>query len=173
MKASEIGTINCGVAQTLAVIGDRWTMMILRNAFYGMRTFEAFQDHLDISTSVLSDRLNRLIKEGVMVRVPSSQDGRSTHYRLTEKGIDLYPVMVALKGWGEKHSPNPKGKRLILVERGTGTPIKGVAVLTEDGREVTARQVTPLPGPAIDPDLKPLVDQRLKSHEDRLKAGSS
>ena len=168
MKASEIGSINCGVAQTLSVIGDRWTMMILRNAFYGMKSFEAFQDHLGISTSVLSDRLNRLIQDGVLVKEASVHDRRSTVYRLTEKGIDLYPVMVALKGWGEKHHPNPKGKRLILVEKTTGTPIQGAAVLTEDGRAVSARDVTPLPGPAIDPDLKPLVEGRAQQIQETL-----
>jgi DNA-binding HxlR family transcriptional regulator len=172
VKASDIGKINCGVAQTLAVIGDRWTMMILRNAFYGMKSFEAFQDHLDISTSVLSDRLNRLIENGVLVKVPSAKDGRASLYRLTEKGLDLYPVMVALKSWGETHHPNPKGKRLILQERGTKIPIDGVAVLTEDGRKVTARDVTPLPGPAIDPHLKPLVEHRAGINQDKTEDAS-
>jgi len=157
-KRPAYGDTDCSVARTLAVIGDRWTMLILRNALHGMRTFDAFQEHLDISPSVLSDRLSTLTKAGVFDRRQSASDGRSFEYRLTEKGLDLYPVIVALMDWGDKWEPSEKGERLRLIERATGKKIRGAIVLSQDGKALRPQDVTPLLGPAAADDVRQLVE---------------
>ncbi|MCR9130848.1 MAG: helix-turn-helix transcriptional regulator [Alphaproteobacteria bacterium] len=156
------GLTGCGVAETLKVIGDRWSLLILRNAFHGVRRFDAFQEQLSISTSVLSDRLARLVREGVLERRPAPDDGRAAEYRLTEAGLDLYPVLISLNQWGDRWRPDPAGERLRLIERATGQPIRGAAVLSEAGAPLTARDVAPEAGPALAPDLAELVETHRK-----------
>lgn len=131
--------------------------MILRNAFHGMKSFDAFRDHLEISESVLSARLAKLVKAGVFDRIQSEQDKRQFQYRLTEKGLDLYPVFVALMDWGDKWEPDPNGTRLALIERASGEPILGARVLSQSGTALSAKQVTPLPGPAADDKTQKLA----------------
>ena len=109
--------IDCSVAQTLSVIGEWWTLMILRNAFHGMRTFDAFREHLGISTSVLSDRLKTLTDAGIFRKAQSPTDGRSFEYRLTAKGMDLYPILVGMVQWGEKHMPSRRGSAGLSFRR--------------------------------------------------------
>jgi len=152
--------MNCAVARTLGVVGDWWTLLILRNAFHGMRTFDAFQSNLGISSSVLSDRLRRLTDAGVLRRRPSAEDGRSVEYRLTRCGLDLYPVIVAMMDWGEKWAPDPRGRRLDLVETATGRPVAGVAVLSADGKPLEPWEIRPEAGPAADTGTSDLLRTR-------------
>lgn len=158
MPNVSLAGMNCAVARTLEVVGDWWTLLILRNAFHGMRTFDAFRQQLGISTSVLSARLKTLTEAGVLERRRSAADGRSYEYRLTECGHDIYPVIVALMDWGEKWSPDPRGRRLDLVEKATGQPIAGIAVLSSDGRPLAPRDIRPVPGPAADATTRALVE---------------
>lgn len=156
------GLTGCGVAETLKVIGDRWSLLILRNAFHGVRRFDAFQDQLSISSSVLSDRLARLVREGVLERRPAPEDGRAVEYRLTEAGLELYPVLIALNQWGDRWRPDPAGERLRLTERASGRPIRGAVVLSDDGVPLTARHVVPEAGPALADDLAEIVETHRK-----------
>lgn len=138
---------DCGVALALNVVGEWRALLVLRNLFNGMRTFDALQTHLGISTSVLAARLKTLTEAGVIEKRPRPEDGRSHEYWLTEKGLDLYPVLVALHHWGEKWAPNGRGARMTLVERATGLPVRPMAVTAQDGRPLGPRDVTPVPGP--------------------------
>lgn len=165
MKREELAACGCGVAQTLAVIGERWTLLILRDAFHGVRRFDQFQAQLAISSSVLADRLARLVEAGVLVRTRAGDDRRAVEYRLTERGLDLYPVLIALNQWGDKWRPDPAGERLILNEAATGEPIAGAHVLSADGRILSARDVIPEAGPGLADDLAALV----QTHAARLK----
>lgn len=158
MPRNSFEHIDCSIAQTLDVIGDRWTLLVIRNAFHGMRTFDALQDHLGLSSSVLADRLKKLTDSGVLERRSSPEDGRSVEYRLTDKGFDLYPLLVAIMDWGEKHIPNGRGARIKRHEKSTGKPIKRVAVLSQDGRQLKARDVEVRPGPGADRKIRMLVE---------------
>ncbi|MEC9345554.1 MAG: helix-turn-helix domain-containing protein [Pseudomonadota bacterium] len=152
--------MNCAVARTLEVVGDWWTLLILRNAFHGMRTFDAFQQQLGISSSVLSSRLKTLTEAGVLERRRSRDDRRSFEYRLTDCGLDLYPVLISLMEWGERWAADPRGRRLDLIEKATGQPVAGVAVLSADGRPLSARDVRPEAGPASDDQTRDLLSLR-------------
>ena len=102
MKWQDTAEMPCPVARTLAVIGDRWTFLIVRNAFMGMRRFEDFQRSLGITRHVLAGRLGRLVEQGVLSRQPYQQKPVRHEYRLTDKGKDLYPVLLALTSWGDR-----------------------------------------------------------------------
>ncbi|MFN3579698.1 MAG: winged helix-turn-helix transcriptional regulator [Pseudomonas sp.] len=147
----------CSVTKALDIVGDWWALMILRNAFHGMRTFDAFQRQLGVSTSVLSARLKTMTAAGVLKKVPSTLDGRSFEYRLTPCGHDLYPVLVALMQWGEKWRPDQRGTRMLLLEKATGQPIKGVEVLSASGQPLKPWEVQPVPGPAADQRVRDLI----------------
>lgn len=148
---------DCSVTKALDIIGDWWALLILRNAFHGMRTFDALQKQLGISTSVLSSRLKTMTEAGVLQKVVSKADGRSFEYRLTASGHDLYPVLVALMQWGEKWRPSAKGQRLMLIEKASGLPVQGVAVLAADGRPLKPWEVAPVPGPGADDRVRELI----------------
>ncbi|MBQ0742921.1 MAG: helix-turn-helix transcriptional regulator [Pseudomonas sp.] len=148
---------DCSVTKALDIIGDWWALLILRNAFHGMRTFDALQKQLGISTSVLSSRLKTMTEAGVLKKVPATGDGRSFEYRLTPSGHDLYPVLVALMQWGEKWRPNEKGQRLLLLEKATGLPVQGVEVLSAAGLPLKPWDVVPVAGPGADERVRELI----------------
>ena len=160
MSRSSLSGVDCGVAQALDIIGEWWTLLILRNAFHGVRTFDVFQEHLGISSSVLSARLKTLCEADVLEKRPSSHDGRSFEYRLTERGLELYPVLAGLVLWGEKWFPNGRGPRTELLDKRTGEPIAGVFALGQDGQRLGPRDVTPVAGPGADEPMRALIAHR-------------
>ncbi len=159
MKYKSLAHMNCALAQALEVVGERWTLMILRDAFFGARRFSQFQKHLGISKNILSTRLNRLVEDGIMTRHPAP-DGAHQEYLLTERGMDLQPVMLALMHWGEKHKPNPNGSRLIFVERESGEPIQPVSAMSRDGRRLSGRQIKATAGPGLDETSRRQLERR-------------
>jgi DNA-binding HxlR family transcriptional regulator len=104
MRAVEIAEQRCSIARPAALLGDRWTLVILRQAFNGVKRFEDFQESLGISRSLLSERLGRLVEAGVLRREPYKDSVRTRdRYRLTQMGLDLYPVLMALRQWGDRY----------------------------------------------------------------------
>jgi DNA-binding HxlR family transcriptional regulator len=145
MKLKSFEDMNCSLALTLDVIGERWTLLILREAFFGTKRFEAFQTSLGIARNILSARLNRLVSEGILEKRPV-EAGRA-EYVLTAKGFELQPVLLSMTHWGDRHKPHTKGKRIVFVERATGQPIAPMAVRSADGRVLGARDIRATPGP--------------------------
>ena len=136
----------CSVAGTLAVVGEKWSLLVLREAFFGVRRFADFQRVLGAPRAVLTDRLATLVAEGILRRVPYQAEGeRQRHeYRLTEKGIDLYPTLVALMQWGDKHLAGGGGGPVRLEHRGCGAAVH-LALVCEHGHEVGgAREIRPV-----------------------------
>lgn len=112
----------CPVASTLEVVGERWTLLILRDVFMGIRRFEALQRDLGVARNVLQARLERLVEEGILVKRPYQERPLRCEYRLTEKGADLWPVLVALLKWGDRYGL--QGERpIVLQHRGCGGEI--------------------------------------------------
>jgi DNA-binding HxlR family transcriptional regulator len=125
----------CGLTRALEVMGERWSFLILRAAFNGLVHFEEFSSELGIARNILSNRLARLVEHGVMQRIPSKEDRRKVEYRLTEKGTDLLPVMIALRQWGERHIENINPD-LHLVDIRDGQPIAPIGIHAQDGRRL-------------------------------------
>lgn len=162
MANNSLDDVNCAVAQSLSVIGEWWSLMILRDAFHGVKTFEGFQGDLGISTSVLSRRLQTLTNAGIFERKKSAVDKRSWEYHLSELGLELYPILIGLLQWGEKYAPGEGGERLRLLEKSTGKPIRGAVVLSADGQALGPRDVRFEPGPGADQSLSELIANRAK-----------
>ena len=139
----------CSVARTLSVIGDRWTLMILRDCFVGLRRFEQFEESLGITRHVLADRLKKLVEEGVLKKVPYGEAPVREEYRLTERGFDLYPVMLSIVQWGDKHMADERGAPIIRRHKKHGHILQGKMVCSETGEELDARDVTVEIGPGF------------------------
>lgn len=149
MRWREIGETTCSVARTLSVIGDRWTLLILREAFLRTRRFDDFQAHLGLTRHVLTDRLNTLVDEGVFERVRYQDRPSRFEYRLTEKGLDLYPIVVGLTRWGDRWMAGEDGAPVELVHRDCGHTMLPELGCPECGGPVNARNVETRPGPAL------------------------
>ena len=127
--------IGCGLPLALEVMGERWSFMILRAAFNGLRHFEEFSKELGIARNILSSRLAKLVENGVLARTPCDHDRRKVEYVLTDKGLDLLPALLALRQWGEKYAPDMRSD-LILVDCRDGRPVREIAIRAEDGRDL-------------------------------------
>lgn len=130
----------CGLPEALNVMGERWSFMILRASFNGVHHFEEFLSELGIARNILSNRLARQVEHGILDRQPCPDDRRRIEYRLTEKGMDLLPAMLALRQWGQKYGvevvENP-----VLVDEQDRLPIGPVSMLAHDGRILSAEDL--------------------------------
>jgi DNA-binding HxlR family transcriptional regulator len=132
---------SCSVARTLEVVGEWWSMMIIREAFLGTKRFEDFQRYLGVSRNVLSARLAKLVAHGVLTKTPVSETSKRLQYRLTLKGRELWPVVIALMQWGDRHLPRADAPPLELFDRLDGSPVDAVVVRSEKGRRLEASDV--------------------------------
>ncbi len=136
----------CSVAGTLAVVGEKWSLLVLREAFFGVRRFADFQRVLGAPRAVLTDRLATLVDEGILRRVPYQAEGeRQRHeYRLTQKGIDLYPTLVALMQWGDRYLTDGDVP-VELEHKDCGSRVH-LGLVCDAGHELSgAREVRPVP----------------------------
>jgi DNA-binding HxlR family transcriptional regulator len=133
MKAT---SAQCGISATLEVVGERWSFLILRGAFNGLRHFEEFQSTLGIARNILSNRLGRLVEHEILMRQADPSDRRKIVYRLSEKGRALLPVLIAMRQWGERWvSGMPSNP--VLVDRRHRLPVEQIAVRAADGRRLS------------------------------------
>ncbi len=139
--------LNCSIADTLDLIGEGWTILILREAFFGSRRFEDFQKHLGIARNILTTRLQKLVDGGVLERKPIKEGAKRHEYRLTPMGRDLYPVLIALTQWGDRWLRSTRGAPVKFIERSTGEEIADVTICSKDGREIEARDLAMIAGP--------------------------
>jgi DNA-binding HxlR family transcriptional regulator len=142
-------TANCAIGAAVGIIGERQTFLVLREAFNGVRRFDDMQRRTAMPRQVLSDRLARLVDEGLLRKVPYRDSGQRARneYRLTEKGLDLYPVLVALMAWGDQYAVGPEGPAVELRHRDCGEPVE-LRLSCAAGHDVrSAREITPEPGP--------------------------
>jgi DNA-binding HxlR family transcriptional regulator len=140
---------NCAIGAAVAIIGERSTFLVLREAFNGVRRFDDMQRRTAMPRQVLSDRLARLVREDLLRKVPYRDSGQRSRYeyRLTSKGLDLYPVLVALMQWGDQHAVGPAGPQVLLHHRECGEPVR-LQLSCQAGHILeSARDITPVPGP--------------------------
>ncbi len=144
----ETSTENCTVQRTLDLIGEKWSMLVLRDAMNGVRRFDDFRRHVGLSEAVLADRLRKLVAAGILETVPYREPGHRTRheYRLTRKGWDLWPVMIALKQWGDRYTADPEGAPLEVRHRDCGEQVEAVVICSGDHGPLVPRQAYTRPG---------------------------
>ncbi|WP_314173867.1 winged helix-turn-helix transcriptional regulator [Streptomyces winkii] len=149
MEWLEASTENCPVQISLGVVGEKWTLLILRDACNGVRRFDDFRRHIGLSEAILSNRLRKLTAAGILKTVPYQEPGSRSRneYRVTRKGWDLWPVLVALKQWGEAYGDDSSGPVLDLRHDECGAPVRVVVGCTEGHTDLAPSEATARPGP--------------------------
>lgn len=137
------------VARTLEVVGERWTLLILREAFFGVRRYGQLARNLNVPRPTLSSRLRTLVEGGLLEKVAYATEPDRYEYRLTDAGLDLFPAIVALMRWGDRHRPHPHGPPIVLHHRTCGSVADPRLVCAHCGEEINARNVTPEAGPGF------------------------
>ncbi|HEY2282544.1 MAG TPA: helix-turn-helix domain-containing protein [Solirubrobacteraceae bacterium] len=154
MLGSDYGNQNCSIARTLELVGERWTFLVLRDVFLGVRRFDALQRDLGVARNVLSARLDRLVGEEVLMKVPYSERPLRYEYRLTDKGLDLWPAIVELLQWGDRYAA-PEGPPVVIRHRGCGGELGERRMCVRCGEPLGARDVRAEPGPGATRELAP------------------
>ena len=152
----------CSIAGALEVVGERWSLLIVRDVFLGLRRFDEIQADLGIARNVLHTRLRRLLDHGVLEKRLYQERPPRYEYRLTEKGLDLWPTMVALMKWGDRYAAPAAGPPVLLEHRGCGGAVDEHRVCQACGARLSVRDAKALPGPGAPPD-HPLVRRALSS----------
>jgi DNA-binding HxlR family transcriptional regulator len=163
MRRTSFADMPCSIARALEVIGDWWTLLIIREAFFGSRRFGEFEKTLGISPNVLTARLGKLVDSGILRVDATAQNGKALSYRLTPAGHDLFPVLVALLQWGDRHAAMPDGAPVRIVERSTGLAIAPMQMQSANGQVLRVQDVRAEPGPGA----SAAVRQRLQAVAER------
>jgi DNA-binding HxlR family transcriptional regulator len=151
----------CSLAKSLEVIGERWSLLIIRDVMTGNRRFSGIQANLGIARNVLSARLQRLLDEGIIERRAYQESPPRHEYFLTEKGLDLWPSLIALMGWGDRHSDNPTGPPLRIVHKDCGGHVSDRGICESCGETLGARDARAVPGPgAYEGHFSPVAERR-------------
>ncbi len=146
VERKSFADMHCSVAQCLEVVGEWWSMLIVRDAFLGVRRFDQFQERLGISRNVLNQRLAHLVAAGVFEKVPYSERPPRHEYRLTKKGRDLWPVLTAMRQWGDRYAA-PDGPPIQVVHKDCGQVSEAVMTCSACGGALSARDVRVVRGP--------------------------
>jgi DNA-binding HxlR family transcriptional regulator len=143
----------CSIAKSLEVIGERWSLLIVRDIFNGHRRFGELQSSLGIARNVLSARLQRLTDENILERRAYQESPPRYEYFLTEKGLDLWPALIALMQWGDKYSAGPEGVPRVIVHKECGGRVNDRGICVECGKLLHAREARQIAGPGWDATL--------------------
>lgn len=153
MEWLDTSTANCSIQATLDVIGEKWTVQVLREVFNGVRRFDDMHRHIGVSEPILADRLRKLVEADVLRTEPYREPGKRSRnqYRLTPKGRDLLPVLLSLLQWGDEYYAGPAGPPLVVRERASGKPVEVVVRVAGGDRGLTARETVGVVGPGARP----------------------
>jgi DNA-binding HxlR family transcriptional regulator len=147
MKMERFDPLNGSIAHVLDVIGEGWSMLIIRESFFGVRRFEEFQRHLGIARNVLTARLKKLCDNGILERVPIKKGAKRHEYLLTNKGKELMPLLIALTQWGDKWIYGEGNEPIVFRDKESSLPISPIRVHALDGRQLRPRDILPTAGP--------------------------
>ncbi|MER6081344.1 helix-turn-helix domain-containing protein [Streptomyces sp. NPDC001833] len=149
----ETSTENCTIQRALDLIGEKWSLLILRDAMNGVHRFDDFRRHVGLSESVLTNRLRKLVTAGILRTVPYSEPGSRTRYeyRLTRKGWELWPAMIALKQWGDRYEADPEGTSLEVSHAECGEPVEAVVICSAGHGALIPPEARTRPGPSARP----------------------
>jgi len=155
MKWHSLEEEQCSVARTVAIIGDRWTLLVLRECFLRVRRFEDFHARLGLTRHVLADRLKKLVRHGVLRRVPYQAQPKRHEYILTQKGLDLYPIMMAIVHWGDVHMVDERGRPRLYEHKPCGKMFDPVMTCSQCGGALSAKEVHVHLGPGANEADRP------------------
>ena len=156
MRHKSFSEMDCGIAQALEAFGDWWSLLIIRDAFFGIRRFSDFQQNLGIAKNILTDRLQRLVDHGILDRVDAGESGPRFEYSLTEKGEALLPVLTAMREWSDAWVFGSGNEPIIITDRQSGQRIPKLKLVTDDGREVSRKDLRSMLGPGADEGMRKL-----------------
>ncbi len=162
MRRKTFARMNCSIARALELVGEWWTILILREAFLGTRRFHDFQQNLGIARNILSARLKKLVARGILDRVPAPDGGRRFEYRLTGKGRAFFPVLMALMQWGDRWVAGSERVPVRVIDRESGREIAEIGVVSDDGRALGPADVMMVPGPGARPSTRVRLAPRKK-----------
>jgi DNA-binding HxlR family transcriptional regulator len=160
MGRKRFADMNCGIAQALEAFGDWWTLLVVRDAFFGARRFGDFEKSLGIAKNILADRLDRLVEHGIFAKVPAAEGAGRSEYRLTEKGEALLPVLTALRDWSDEWVFGKGHEPVIVKDRRTNRRIAKLTVTDADGRALTRRDLRTVAGPGASRETLRLLAPR-------------
>lgn len=153
MGHTDFASMPCPIARSMAVLGERWAILLMREAYYGSRRFDDFQRQLGIAPNILSARLKTLVEHRVLERVPL--EGSARHeYRLTEMGRDFFPAFVSLKAWADRWLTDARGPLTRLVDDRTGAEIAPPTLTRADGTAITVEDLRVVAGPGAGSHLR-------------------
>lgn len=160
MGRKRFADMNCGIAQALEALGDWWTLLIVRDAFFGVRRFSDFEANLGIAKNILANRLQRLVDQGIFEKVDVGEAGQRFEYRLTDKGEGLLPVLTALREWSDEWVFGPGREPVIVKDRLTNRRVPRLRVTAADGRQLARKDLRVIPGPGASADTVQALSQR-------------
>jgi DNA-binding HxlR family transcriptional regulator len=147
MAPTDISNMACPVARSMAMLGERWAILLMREAYYGSTRFDEFERHLGIAPNILSARLKTLVSHGLLEKSPAPGGGARHIYTLTQMGRDFFPVYVSLKQWAERWLADEKGPPTIFEDKRDGGEIVAGGLTRPDGSTITADDLRVRPGP--------------------------
>jgi DNA-binding HxlR family transcriptional regulator len=149
VKRTSFEAADCPVARALDSLGDWWSLLIIRDAFLGIRRFSEFQKNIGLAKNILTVRLRALVERGILKTVPASDGSAYQEYVLTPKGRGVFPVLVALRQWSEEFSGERDGFATLMVDRDKGRPVKKLELRAADGRLLGAGETELRPNPRL------------------------
>jgi DNA-binding HxlR family transcriptional regulator len=149
VKRTSLEGDECPIARSLDALGDWWSLLIIRDAFLGIRRFSEFQKNIGLAKNILTVRLRSLVEHGILNTMPVSDGSAYQEYVLTPKGHGIFPILVALRQWSEEFDARPEEIATILVDKEKGRPVRKLELYSEDGRLLTAADTSLKPRPAV------------------------
>lgn len=145
-KRARIANKECSMARAMEVVGDRWSILLLREAYYGVRRFDEFEYYVGVAPNILSNRLKKFVDTGIMTRVPLPEHAGRYEYVLTDKGRSFFPAYLALKKWGDDWLAEPEGPQVVFRDRASGRPIEYPALQAPNGKPLRLEDVEVVAG---------------------------
>jgi DNA-binding HxlR family transcriptional regulator len=159
MQRKRFGNMKCPIARSLDRVGEWWSILILRDAFYGLRRFDEFQKSLGVAPNILTRRLNALVDAGLLERRRYSQHPPRDEYVLTERGRDFHPILLTLAAWGNRHFA-PEGAAVQVFNKRTGAVVEPMLVDSATGARIAGPEFTIVPGPGADDGVRQRLSER-------------
>ncbi len=165
LKSEKHDPFKRSISHILDIIGEGWSLLIIREAFFGIRRFEEFQSQLGIARNILTSRLKKLCHNQILERVPIKEGAKRHEYMLTNKGKELMPVLIALTQWGDKWIFGENAEPVIFMDRENREPIAKIEVFSARGQQLRPREIMVTPGPGSTPESKQRIEEMHKRLE--------